>query len=175
MTEKNRNQALAALLIGIVFVPAISMAIEFPEQEESEPAPFVDVGGYVPPLPITPSQGFDAGYMAAVRAATPMPTTEASTTSIPEFNTEGLPAGFQFTKDLKVGSISMEVKMLQIFLNNNDFPVVASGLGSKGDEVVVFGPKTRAALMKFQEANGLAATGMLDNATRTLINGFISH
>lgn len=67
---------------------------------------------------------------------------------------------FQFTKDLKLGSVDDEVKSLQKFLNLKGFTVATSGAGSLGNETRVFGPKTKAALIKYQEANPVILTNV---------------
>ena len=59
---------------------------------------------------------------------------------------------FKFTRDLKLGMVSNDVKELQKYLNTNGFPLVQTGVGSKGQETNYFGPLTKAALLKFQNA-----------------------
>ncbi len=175
MKDRRYIRALAALFVAALLIPAVSLAEGQWEGEGCEDTPSqAPQGGFVPPLPVTASVGSDVNnpYNLIPNLQTPA---EVSTSPQRIVNTEGLPVGFQFLVDLKIGSIKIDVKYLQIFLNNNGFPIVATGLGSKGDEVVVFGPKTRDALMKFQAANGLTATGALDAATRASINGMISH
>ena len=58
----------------------------------------------------------------------------------------------QDTKPLKVGSVDVDVKYLQRFLNNRGFTVATTGAGSKGQESSVFDNNTKQALIKFQEA-----------------------
>ncbi len=62
---------------------------------------------------------------------------------------------YQFTQNLKLGSVHDEVKALQKFLNAKGFTVAEVGPGSKGNETDVFGPKTRDAVIRFQEANDI--------------------
>lgn len=66
-------------------------------------------------------------------------------------------SAFQFTKDMSVkrNAKDSEVKALQKFLNAKGFIVAEVGPGSKGNETDVFGPKTRAAVIRFQEANDI--------------------
>lgn len=92
---------------------------------------------------------------------------------------EGAPAtkAFRFRHDLKLHANEPDVKALQIFLNAHGFPVAVDGAGSSGNEVEIFGPSTKAALQKFQNAHAKDlgnsdATGRLDAATRKFINGF---
>ena len=75
----------------------------------------------------------------------------------------------QLTKNLKIGSIGPDVTTLQVFLNNNGYPLAASGIGSPGAESAFFGAKTAAALMKLQGANGLPTTGFFGPLTRALL------
>ncbi|MFA6338753.1 MAG: putative Ig domain-containing protein [Candidatus Paceibacterota bacterium] len=57
-----------------------------------------------------------------------------------------------FTKDLKPGFTSNEVKQLQIFLNSNsDTKIAKSGPGSPGKETNFFGSLTKKSVIKFQE------------------------
>ena len=68
--------------------------------------------------------------------------------------------------NLSIGSVGNEVKNLQIFLNQQGFLVSQSGVGSVGNETTYFGPATKAALMKFQAANGVVSTGYFGPLTR---------
>ncbi|MEI8129991.1 MAG: right-handed parallel beta-helix repeat-containing protein [bacterium] len=95
----------------------------------------------------------------------------------------GLPAGFQFTKNLKPQMSNKDIVMLQIFLNANGFTVTKNGQGSKGNESPYFGAKTKLALIKFQEAyakdilvpQGLTkGTGNLGTFTRKVLNAWIA-
>lgn len=59
-----------------------------------------------------------------------------------------------FYRNLKVGMRGEDVLNLQIFLNSQGFLVAKSGPGSPGNETQYFGPATRRALIRFQEAYG---------------------
>ncbi len=86
---------------------------------------------------------------------------------------------FPPTLILKLGMTSPYVKVLQQFLNAHGFPVSLAGPGAKGSETSLFGAKTKAALIKFQEANAIRiltplgltrGTGILGPATIAFIN-----
>ena len=64
-------------------------------------------------------------------------------------------ASCSFTNDLTVGSKGDAVMCLQQFLNGKGFTVAASGAGSPGNETMTFGGLTKAAVMKWQSANGV--------------------
>jgi hypothetical protein len=86
--------------------------------------------------------------------------------------------GHKFTKDLKLGSVDMQVKYLQQYLNSHGFPVAQTGAGSPGKETTKFGYATKAALIKFQEAHAdqilrpwfTHGTGIFGPMTRGYIN-----
>jgi len=61
-------------------------------------------------------------------------------------------ACFTFTMNHKVGASGGEVMWVQKFLNGHGFTVASSGAGSAGNETSHFGPATKAAVKKFQEA-----------------------
>jgi hypothetical protein len=54
------------------------------------------------------------------------------------------------TQNLVLGSISPEVKALQIILNNSGYVLTTDGPGSPGQETTKFGALTRVAVRKFQ-------------------------
>lgn len=86
---------------------------------------------------------------------------------------------FTFNKNFKLGMAGNDVKELQKYLNNNNFPLALNGVGSKGKETSYFGKLTKAALIKFQEKNRPeildvqdlnSGTGILQSFTRAFIN-----
>lgn len=81
-------------------------------------------------------------------------------------------SAYTFTKDLKLGSTGADVKALQKVLNANPATVVSTtGVGSAGQESEYFGAKTKAAVIKFQTANGIApAAGYVGPLTRAKLN-----
>ncbi len=92
----------------------------------------------------------------------------------------GIPTGFTFSKNLKLGMISDDVKYLQIILNSSsDTKLANSGPGSSGNETTKFGSLTKATVIKFQEkyaseilqSFGLTkGTGLVGVTTRAKLN-----
>lgn len=58
-------------------------------------------------------------------------------------------------QDLEEGDINEDVRTLQKLLNKAGFTVAATGPGSPGNETNIFGPATKAALIKYQQAHNL--------------------
>ena len=76
-----------------------------------------------------------------------------------------------FTQTLSTGSVGEEVRQLQQYLNAHGFTVSESGPGSVGNETTRFGAATRAALARFQAANGIIpAVGYFGAVTRAYVN-----
>ncbi len=84
------------------------------------------------------------------------PTATPTTPTTPTSPTSGIPAVCQnltFSRNLSVGSRGTDVRCLQSILNLSPrFQIASSGPGSPGNETEYFGPATRAAVIKFQEA-----------------------
>lgn len=70
--------------------------------------------------------------------------------------------------DLKRGAQGREVLWLQEFLQRHGW-----GIPNDGPVTGLFGKVTEGALKRFQQANGLAAIGILDAKTRMLINPWL--
>ncbi len=76
-----------------------------------------------------------------------------------------------FARNLTVGSTGSDVKDLQKFLNSKGHTVSSSGPGSAGNETSYFGPATRAALAKYQAAQGISpAVGYFGPITMKSVN-----
>ncbi len=75
------------------------------------------------------------------------------------------------TTNLSQGSSGNDVKCLQGLLNKSAATqVAATGVGSAGSETTYFGTKTKAAVIKYQTANSVPATGYVGTLTRTKLN-----
>ncbi len=72
---------------------------------------------------------------------------------IPEITIEETNAVKKFASFLRLSNRKTDVKELQIFLNSQGFILAKSGPGSPGNETNFFGRRTKAALIKYQEAN----------------------
>jgi hypothetical protein len=66
---------------------------------------------------------------------------------------------------LRQGSRGREVRILQVFLNNNGFRIATSGPGSPGNETEIFGPATHNAVIRWQKANGVKDDGVVGPVT----------
>lgn len=81
------------------------------------------------------------------------------------------PTHYNFTRDLKFGSTGVDVRLLQIFLNNHGFKLALSGPGSPGHETSFFGQLTRQAVIAFQKANSISPSlGYFGPLTRARVN-----
>lgn len=77
---------------------------------------------------------------------------------------------FAFTMTHQMGSTGGEVMQIQKFLNSHGAQVAATGAGSPGNESSYFGAMTRAAVAKWQAANGVSpAAGYWGPVTRAKV------
>jgi uncharacterized membrane protein YgcG len=93
----------------------------------------------------------------------------------------GIAHAYTFTRDLTLGSKGEDVRQLQIELNRYPSTQVAyTGIGSPGQETDYFGPKTHAAVIRYQnlyastilEPIGLTrGTGYVGPTTRAQLSG----
>jgi hypothetical protein len=76
-------------------------------------------------------------------------------------------SSYSFSRNLKLGMTGSDVRSLQSYLNTHGFPVASVPRpGSPGHETDLFGSATRSALIKFQHAHGIPATGFFGPITR---------
>lgn len=74
----------------------------------------------------------------------------------------------KFTRDLEVGVTGEDVRCLQKYLNGAGFKIAESGPGAPGGETTLFRDGTKAAVVKWQVANGLSpATGYFGPLSRS--------
>ena len=116
--------------------------------------------------------GADASVIANVRAAL---TGESTGGGI-----AGVPANYSWNRNLTVGATGVDVRYLQIALNQDiDTRLAVAGAGSPGNETMYFGPITRNAVVRFQQKHsseiltplGLTAgTGFVGPSTRAKLN-----
>jgi peptidoglycan hydrolase-like protein with peptidoglycan-binding domain len=85
-----------------------------------------------------------------------------------------LAAAQSITTDLFLGSQGTSVQVLQIVLNVAGYKIAATGPGSPGNESVYFGPATQKAVIAFQSAKGLPATGYVGTLTRAALKALSS-
>jgi len=69
------------------------------------------------------------------------------------------------THNLKLYTVSSDVKLLQIYLNNHGYTVSSSGAGSIGNEINNFGSLTKKAVIKFQKDHNLNSDGVVGPKT----------
>lgn len=75
-------------------------------------------------------------------------------------------------RDLELGDVGEDVRILQSILNRESFVVAPSGVGSPGQETNIFGSKTKEAVIKYQKAKGLTpAIGYVGPKTRASLFG----
>jgi hypothetical protein len=138
------------------------------------------VGG-IPTLTINSSANSSAVSVATISSTTTASTTSASSNASSTVETVACPHGFicvltsahpnisaggtvyEFTDDLKFGNKGADVLKLQKFLKTNGY-MTATPNG-------VFGPATRAAVIKFQKAHDIRpAVGYFGPVTRGVVN-----
>jgi len=88
----------------------------------------------------------------------------------PVFNVDPT-APEKFSRSLGYGMSGEDVRSLQQYLNTHGAMVAQVGAGSPGYETTYFGPATRAAVARFQAANGITpAAGFFGPITRAFVN-----
>ena len=105
------------------------------------------------PTPTVPTSGCSAGALFNTTTGEPCGTT-------------ALPQKYTFTKTLKYGTTDIEVRYLQIVLNQDkDTQVAIIGNGSSGKETVYFRNLTLSAVKRFQNKYQLAVDGIVGPIT----------
>jgi hypothetical protein len=124
--------------------------------------------GYKPPRPQIDYPNGSVVYLGATTTAstttiTPTPSAPSTAPSVSS------PTPSAFPHNLQLWDTGNDVLQLQQFLNTHGFTIAKTGVGSAGNETDTFGLYTYAALIKFQEANNLPATGFLGPLTRAAL------
>lgn len=86
----------------------------------------------------------------------------------------GINPNFNFTRNATIRTINSEVINIQRLLNTMGYTVATTGAGSKGNESSFFGPKTRLALIRFQRAFAIPATGFFGPLSRAAMNRILN-
>lgn len=86
----------------------------------------------------------------------------------------GIAPNFNFTQNATVRTINNEVINIQRMLNTMGYTVATTGVGSKGNESLFFGPKTRLALIRFQRAFAIPTTGFFGPLSRAAMNRILN-
>lgn len=118
---------------------------------------------YVPTTGAYP-RGSSAPFYPVVRENLPTPPINPN---VPK------PTALPISPVLRQGASGPGAKILQKTLNYLGFTVAPSGAGSPGNETEFFGPKTEAALGKFQKAYGLKVDGIYGPITKTILQVLI--
>jgi peptidoglycan hydrolase-like protein with peptidoglycan-binding domain len=88
---------------------------------------------------------------------------------VPTDQVESATEGITLSKNHQIWDTGEDILHLQQFLNTHGFIIAVQGPGSPGNETSTFGNKTYQALIKFQKANNLPATGYLGPLTRAAL------
>jgi peptidoglycan hydrolase-like protein with peptidoglycan-binding domain len=78
--------------------------------------------------------------------------------------------GITLSKNYQLWDTGDDILALQKFFNTHGFIIATTGPGSPGNETSTFGLLTYAALIKFQSANNLPATGFFGPLTREIMS-----
>ena len=133
----------------------------------------------LPNFSVSTGSGSGISFTSANTQAVSVTSTATSTTStstttyiLTPVATLDLTPTYTFVRSLTLKSKGDDVRQLQKFLNSNGFVVSAAGAGSVGNETTLFGPATKAALIRFQKAHNIKpASGYFGSITRSVING----
>src|ERR1043166_6441249 len=166
MTITNSSTRLIALAVGVaVAITLMGAAAVAPAQAAGLSAAQIQSI-----LSLLSSFGADSATIANVNAALHGQAT-GGTGGNP--NAGACPA---LSRSLQMGSSGSDVKALQVFLNGSaTTQVAAAGAGSPGLESTYFGGLTKAAVIRFQSANGVSPIGIVGPATRAAIAAVCGH
>jgi peptidoglycan hydrolase-like protein with peptidoglycan-binding domain len=94
---------------------------------------------------------------------------DTGTASTPSQTPSQTAAPYAFVQNHQLYDVSSDIRALQQWLNAHAFPLATNGPGAPGQETSKFGALTLKALLKFQKAKGLPATGYFGPLTRAAI------
>jgi len=112
--------------------------------------------------------------MSAVLAVVSTTTSAGAPSTVTPRLSSTAPSTVSFTQNRQLWDEGPDILALQQWLNANGYPLVSTGWGSPGYETDTFGLHTYAALIKFQQAHELPATGFFGSLTRAAINASTS-
>ncbi len=182
-TTTSHSVSLTGLTAGTTYNYRVISRDEYGQTSTSTNRTFSTSGGAPVVTPVTTSSGGGVTYYSVPTltpaeiqkifgtqpgfSATPLLATQSSVTQ-----SSATSSSYVFTRNLRLGSVGIDVKELQKFLNRSGFTIAASGAGSPGYETTLFGPATRRALIRYQQANKITpAVGFFGSVTRGFVNG----
>lgn len=167
---------------AVSFSVAANAAVVPPANPEPVPAiqPGAQVGQETPGGPAfttltTPHEA--PGFLRAKQQAGQLAKIDEVARAAAEAQARARATAFKyvFRKDLQLGDKGLDVLNLQKALNLLGFKIAASGAGSPGKETALFGPATKQALIRFQQANGIKpASGFFGPLTRAKMNALLA-
>ena len=128
--------------------------------------------GYTPPRPQIDYPNGTVVYLGATTTTSPSATAPTTSPTSAPVSTSSAP--FLFTLNRQLWDEGPDILALQQWLNTHGFPLISTGWGSPGKETDTFGLYTYAALIKFQTAHNLPATGFFGPLTRAALAGMSS-
>lgn len=159
--------------------PAVPATPATPTSTSTPAVPATPATPATPAAPAAKASGLSASQIQSILDVLASFNADAATIANVKASLQGVTTGsvtsaavHAFKMDLMAGTnLGEEVKALQQFLNSHGYPIATTGAGSSGNETTVFGPATKAALVKYQKANGITpASGYFGPKTRALMN-----
>jgi hypothetical protein len=125
-------------------------------------------GSYIPPIPSPSSTVALQATLKNLMAQLGSLLVQAKSAGITVGSTT---ESYIFSNNLKLFDVSMDVEMLQKYLNAKGFVLSQNGVGSPGNETEKFGALTWKELEAFQESVGIVpASGYFGPITRAYVN-----
>ena len=108
---------------------------------------------------LTPEIASASTSVSTTAAVVPAATTTTSVSAMAPIINDMPKASAALTTNLKLGSTGSQVLVLQKLLNSAGYKIAKSGPGSSGQETNSFGGLTKAAVQRFQCAQGIVCKG----------------